>query len=527
MATMFPCPSCGGQLRFDIENQKLKCLSCGSFQSVKKYTPNDKINFDKVYTKIYTCPTCAGQIQLIDNDGMEFCPFCGNQATMQEHFSEEGAPHYILPFKITREDAKKKYVDATKNVAFAPDGLDKKENVEKLVGLYTPYFLYDYTIADDISYNGVHVQTRGQYEYTEKAKVTVKVNVPDIMVPFDGSQSLDDSMAERLEPFPMTELTEFNPNYLAGFFVENSSVEKDLYRTDSDDKVKDYLYDRVVKKSGEYKPEGSYENDIRAAIDDKLQFKDIDGAYLPLYFMTTRYKDRVAYSIINGASGNTYVDVPIDKKKMFKSSVIVSAIAFIILLIATYALGIGYDVKRLCDFGAFSASLIGFIGAYLAYETFRHDNHLDDKGYFATKESSKGIKPKKGGKKWVHNLLAFLAVVCIALIAGVFFVPSVVFAIIWLLIRCLFAASFVLIVLATITVKQGKKTVYLLSLISWIAAVALKIMDLPSDIYYYFIMAAVFVVILISISAIVNEYNRFATHPSPQFMKKGGGLENA
>ena len=36
-----------------------------------------------------------------------------------------------------------------------------------------------------------------------------------------------------------------------------------------------------------------------------------------------------------------------------------------------------------------------------------------------------------------------------------------------------------------------------------------------------------FVVIIISVNAIVDEYNRFATHPSPHFLKKGGGLDSA
>ncbi len=432
-----------------------------------------------------------------------------------------------MPFKISREDAKKKYVNATKNVAFALDGLDKEENIDKLVALYTPYFLYDYTITDDIQYNGVHVQTRGQYEYTEKATVTVKVDVPDIMVPFDGSQSLDDTIAERLEPFPLTDLKEFNPNYLAGFFVENSSVEKDLYKDDSDGKVKDYLYDKIIKKGGEFKPEGSYENDIKAALDDKLSFKDINGAYLPLYFMTTRYKDRVAYSIINGASGNTYVDVPIDKKKMFKSSVITSAILFVVILIASYAIGFGYEVKHLCDFGAFIASLIGFIGAKIAYQTYRQDNHLDDKGYFETKENSRDIKPKKKNSKIASTIVSIIVFFGIVLTIGLFFATSITVLVIKLLIKCLFIASIVLMILASISVKQGKKTVYLLSLFSWFVAVAIKLINLPNDIFYYFIMVVVFAAIVVSIKAIVDEYNRFATHPSPQFMKKGGGLENA
>ena len=100
MATMFPCPNCGGQLRYSIEDKKLKCVSCGSLVDVNEYTPDERINETTLNTNIFTCSTCGGEIQLIDNDGMEFCPFCGNQTVIHEKFSAVGAPKYIIPFSI-------------------------------------------------------------------------------------------------------------------------------------------------------------------------------------------------------------------------------------------------------------------------------------------------------------------------------------------------------------------------------------------------------------------------------------------
>ncbi|WP_458458414.1 hypothetical protein [Pseudobutyrivibrio sp.] len=108
MATMFPCPNCGGQLRFNVKTTRLICTSCGEPTNPYTYKPTDDINETGVNTKIYTCPCCAGEIQLIDNDGMEFCPYCGNQATMEERFSTAGAPKYIMPFNLDKEDAQKK-----------------------------------------------------------------------------------------------------------------------------------------------------------------------------------------------------------------------------------------------------------------------------------------------------------------------------------------------------------------------------------------------------------------------------------
>ena len=240
MATMFPCPNCGGQLKFDAESQKLLCGSCGSFTDIETYKPNDNIGFDSVNTNIYSCPNCGGEIQLIDNDGMEFCPFCGSQATMHEKFSTEGAPKYILPFQLNKKAARDKYKELTKKMHFIPGGLEKEENIEKLVGLYVPYYLYEYNAFDRVQFTGVSVYTSGEYTVTDRANIDVRLDVDNLKVPFDASQALDDSIASKLEPFAMNKVRDFHPAYLAGFFVENSTVDQDLYTEDSKDKAADY-----------------------------------------------------------------------------------------------------------------------------------------------------------------------------------------------------------------------------------------------------------------------------------------------
>ena len=77
------------------------------------------------------------------------------------------------------------------------------------------------------------------------------------------------------------------------------------------------------------------------------------------------------------------------------------------------------------------------------------------------------------------------------------------------------------------TVGKGKKTVLFLGILSWILAVAIRIINNPDDLFYYGALIIVFTILVISINAIVDEYNRSATHPSPHFERKGGGLENA
>ena len=130
---MFPCPSCGGQLKFSPARMQMLCSSCGQYTDPRAYKGNDIENESGINTTIYTCPNCAGEIQVIDNDGMEFCPYCGTQTTMQEHFSKSGVPKYILPFNLTKKEAREKYLEEVKHIHFVPDGLNIDDNIDKLV----------------------------------------------------------------------------------------------------------------------------------------------------------------------------------------------------------------------------------------------------------------------------------------------------------------------------------------------------------------------------------------------------------
>ena len=548
MATMFPCPSCGGQLKFSPERMQMLCSSCGQYTDPRAYKGNDIENEAGINTTIYTCPNCAGEIQVIDNDGMEFCPYCGTQTTMQEHFSKSGVPKYILPFNLTKKEAREKYLEEVKHIHFVPDGLNIDDNIDKLVGLYTPYYLYDYSSDGDVSFVGKQTSTSGDYEVTKETQFNVRVDVDDMKVPFDASQTFDDNVSGSINPFPLNELEKFNPNFLAGFFVENSTVDKEIYVEDALEEAKNSLCNKVKAKADGYDLTSREDERIHNDVASKLQYKGCEGAYLPVYFMTTRNYDRVSYSVINGASGAVYSDMPIDKRKMYAAAIGASFAIFAVLFVLSLTFSFTYRIKNLCGFAALVSSFIAYYGAKIADGVYRRDNHLDDKGYFKSKDvvTSKNIKPiKKKAKKKITKsstkaaLSGAGAVVLFLILKGgyAFIIAGILYVIEngrvvsnvlnVILMLAMYISSFVFIIKGFNAVKKGQKTVLMLGTFGWIAAILIRIINLPNDIIYYIALAIVFAIIVFTIDCTVREYNRLATRPSPQFMKKGGKLENA
>ena len=524
MATRFPCPNCGGQLRYSPEVAKLSCTSCSSLFDVEEYKPDDSIGTDNVNTNLFICPTCGGEIQLIDNDGMAFCPFCGNQATMQENFSSKGTPKYILPFTYSKKDVKNQFSEYTKDIHFIPDGLLEQENIDKMVAMYVPYYLYNYQIDKTIVYDGIKKYSTEDFYITDKAEITVEMRVGSMMVPYDASQGLDDSIVCLIEPFPINELKPFNPNYLAGAFVENSSVDLDLYEKEASKLVVDRLLQKASFENHGYRCNyfGGIEA-IRGQIESGVKETDIHGSYFPFYFLTSKCKDRVSYSIINGYNGTVYTDIPIDKRKLFTASLKASIVTFIVLIGFCYLLNISYQVKGLCGISAFISGFISMFGGYLSNITYKKDNHIEDKGFFVSKR-----KFHIDLKKISVNLYSII-ITCIflGLVIGI---TGLVLDRVRTTYNYTGIFSFMIgtgfMIVAVFLAGFGSKKTIFVGFLGWMVAAFTRWLDFPEDIYYYGALSINAFVIFVSINEIVNQYNKFSTHRLPQFAKKGGGLEN-
>ena len=55
--------------------------------------------------RVYSCPSCGAQLICEETTAATSCPYCGNPTVIPEQFSGILKPDYILPFKLSKEDA--------------------------------------------------------------------------------------------------------------------------------------------------------------------------------------------------------------------------------------------------------------------------------------------------------------------------------------------------------------------------------------------------------------------------------------
>ena len=242
------CPSCGAPIHYNPKASKWKCEYCNStftLEEMKKYNnaSNDKHNDtekenlvketakkeidDMVYIS-YKCQNCGAEIVADEQTAATFCVYCGSTAILKNKLSGAFAPSLIIPFKTEKQEAIHAFVGLKKGRPFVPKDFTSKENIEKIKGVYIPFWLYDIMVSGTVNCNGTQVTswTRGDMHYTKTD--TYAINRTGEMlftkVPVDGSTRFANDIMNSIEPFDYKEIIEYNHAYI-GYPVALFSTE--------------------------------------------------------------------------------------------------------------------------------------------------------------------------------------------------------------------------------------------------------------------------------------------------------------
>ena len=132
------CPNCAGQLKFNVELQKLKCEHCSSTFMPEDITANGKDSSeefnDDYQGKGYRCKQCGATLLTFDDTAVTFCSYCGSQSILEDKMVKHNNPEGIIPFKITKEQAISAYKKRISGYFFAPNYLKRCKNPAKSGG---------------------------------------------------------------------------------------------------------------------------------------------------------------------------------------------------------------------------------------------------------------------------------------------------------------------------------------------------------------------------------------------------------
>ncbi len=464
---MIPCPGCGAGMRFDIAGQRLKCDYCGETAGIDEVKAGKQARRSDMDLTAFVCPQCAGTIYTTGSEATSFCFFCGASVELEGRMTRAKKPTHIIPFQKTKEECKKIYADLTRKAFFTPGELKDPAFLERFQGIYLPFWNYRFSQVGQVHLTG----TREKGDYTEHMSLSCNLNGEYDGISYDASSAFDDELCRCITPYQADALEEFHPAYLSGFYADLADVDSSVYLEDAETEVNRETEKQILSSfSGTHI---EWPSDKSRAY--HTTFEGASAAMYPVWFLTWRKDNRVAYAVVNGETGKVAADLPIDEKRFFLGTLLLAVPLF--LLLAT--------------FPVITAELLIVLASILSVVTFAV--------YYASSKELAARETRKNDKGYQYRLKKVQE-------DGGMIPPKADYA-------------------GRGQVRMGIAP-GILPLIGAAAGMIIRILNPVSDFFYYGGTLLILVFAAASLLRLVSRFNELTTRPIPEFHDREGGDEN-
>ena len=377
MQKNYRCLGCGNTLEFLPDINKMYCMYCGASFSVEELhgkegnheaDPSTQADAEAglavtesvlnkeeqrrhatIRMQILHCNACGAELAVNGVETSSFCAYCGQATVVMDRVDDYLQPDYIMPFKVTKDQAEATIRNKISEGAFIPEGI-KQFEVEKLRGIYVPFWLFDIFYGDDQYWK--YTVKQGKSSVTRYSHRLGECHFQKMTL--DASKNLNDDSSQRLEPYNVKELLPFEAAYLSGFYSDRFDVGTEDLKSLAYSRAK-VLYDEEAKKT--VKHAGAklhYSSPVHAVTKEEY-------ALLPVWFLTFRYENMPYTILVNGQTKKMVGAVPYVKKKAIALFVVL-AIACCITFAAIGAAVTPFVLSDFDDDGRIVGAYFAFIG---------------------------------------------------------------------------------------------------------------------------------------------------------------------
>lgn len=350
----FPCENCGADYTYDPATGNLTCGHCGHTDSIRsgpwrgaalqeldlraavaQQLPEAEIEI----TRVSTCPNCAAQVAFDPGVHARECPFCATPVVTGTGENRHIKPKGVLPFAVTERAAHKAMSDWLGQLWLAPGGLKQyARKGRRMQGIYVPYWTYDAQTRSayrgergTVYYVTERFQRGGKTETRQVAKVRWRPVSGRVQRFFDdvlvlASKSLPKRYTDALEPWDLSQLEPYQPQYLAGFRAEAYTVDLEAGFAEARQRM-----NRVIERDVRFDIGGDRQR--IGAIDTQLSDATFKHVLLPVWLAAYKYRGKTYRFVVNGQSGRVQGERPYSAIKIaiaaLAAAVAVAAVAYL------------------------------------------------------------------------------------------------------------------------------------------------------------------------------------------------------
>lgn len=340
------CPTCAAPIFFNPTLGKWKCDYCDNeftleemqkFNNASNQKYNEQVEEDSSVKKdettyvSYNCQNCGAEIIADEQTAATFCVYCGNTAILKNKLSGEFAPSKIIPFKKEKQFAIDSFKMLSKGRPLMPKEFNNTKNIEKITGVYIPFWLFDINVGGSVNANAKKITSwsvgNTHYTKTDTYKLYRTAKMDYDRIPVDGSTRFTNDIMNTIEPFDYRELLDYNHAYLSGFLAEKYDVlSNDAFKEAGARAIRS-TQDAMLIDMGNYSSKIVFENTL-VAKQTKSEY-----ALLPVWMVNVKYNGKYYLFAMNGQTGEFIGDIPIDKRKAFLYAIGIFAGTFLVVVI--------------------------------------------------------------------------------------------------------------------------------------------------------------------------------------------------
>lgn len=361
------CPKCGStDISVNSINGHLRCNFCRYEFELEKITGMQE-DISKLTGQVMTsgtqdivadandivtlkCSSCGAEVVIDTASAVQArCHWCRNTLSINEQIPNGSIPDVVLPFAVSKEDAKsqiEKFVGKRK--FFAHPKFIKEFTTENIMGVYFPYMVIDVNAHSTLIGQGEHKVRQYTRKEGDKNVTYYDAELYNVERDFDiaiegltvesSIDKLDKQAKDKttnvinaIMPFDIENCVKYNATYLKGYTSEkrDTNVEqlkplaesqaKDIAKFAANDTLKDY--DRGVAWSTEQMT---------------IKGEQWKAAYFPVWLYSYQQekgdKKILHYVAVNARTKETMGSVPIHMPKLIGISAIVEIFGILAML---------------------------------------------------------------------------------------------------------------------------------------------------------------------------------------------------
>lgn len=329
----YKCPCCDAGLQFGDETQKLTCEYCGNefeIDTIKAFNESQAMNTEdnldwsaeekQVWSEAeqqvlhsFQCPSCGGEIVTHDTDAATFCPYCDNPTILPSRLIGAIKPDGVIPFKTSKEDARAAFLKMTKGKKLLPKFFTSQQRIERITGIYVPFWLYECNASFNGNYKATRIHTWSDRDYTytktDHYMLTRQAKAAFSGIPMDGSQKMDDTLMESIEPFDYSGVVDFDMAYLSGYLADKYDIPSEKGEERVRQRVNQSMNDELQSSLL------GYHSVIPTNHQLHISHNKAKYILLPVWILNTNYNGKIYTFAMNGQTGKMTGTFPVCRKR--------------------------------------------------------------------------------------------------------------------------------------------------------------------------------------------------------------------